>query len=146
MTLPLPSEDSLNSKFELPAPPDLLRRFVPLPYRGTWLIDSVMFEVETNRKELLRRFRLDAARNAETAIRLKVVVDPEMEAANEGVCLILDSGQMCWGNVYGTRFGFDRASGELFIFVPEALIHEFKPILEELLHQTEPILADATQL
>ena len=142
MTLPLQFEISSSSKLDLPLPPDLLRRFVALQYRGTWSIAGVAFDVETNREVLLQSFPLQPGAAGTSSVRLRVVVDPDLEPANDSAPLIIHSPQLCWAHIYGLLFVFDRASGEAFIFVPEAQVQAFRPTFEELLRRAEPILAD----
>lgn len=139
MTLLLPSKSSSNSKFELPSPPDLLRRFVALPHRGTWSVDGVTFEVATNREELLQSFPSHSgSAKLKPSVRLKVVVDPDISHMNDDSLLIMDLGQMRWGTVCGGLFVFDRGKGEAFIFVPEVCLRAFKPIFQELFSRIEP--------
>ncbi len=142
MTLPLASEDSSNSNVELPPLPDLLRRFVALPCHGTWFIAGVTFEVATNRQELLQSFPLQLATEVGNGVLLKVIVDPDMPSCDDSPAHVIDSGQLCWGNLNGTLFSFDRARGESIVFLPETRMHEFKALLEEFLSVAVPILAD----
>lgn len=133
MTLPLPFEDSSSSNFVLPPPPDLLRRFVALPFRGTWVVAGVLFEVTTNREDLLLSFPLRSEPVGGAPVELSVFVDPDIPPANGGACFILNTGQMCWGRAFGSLFSFDWSRRESFIFIPEAGLTNFKDALEEVL-------------
>lgn len=141
MTLPLVSETLSSSKFELPLPPDLLRRFVACPHRGSWSIAGVLFDVETNCEALLRSFALQQTLNAETSVQLKVIVDPDIPLINDGYSFLIDSGEVCWGCVGGLLFAFDRDLGEFFLFVPKTQVESFSGMFQELLHAAEPILS-----
>src|SRR5581483_9521330 len=101
MMLPLAFETSSSSKLDLPPPPDLLRRFVACPHRVTWHMAGVMFDVETNREDLLKLFPRCRRSKTDVGIRLRIIVDPDIPAGDDRERFILHSGEVCWGYING---------------------------------------------
>ena len=113
--------------------PDLLRRFVELPYRTTWQIHNIVVKVETNDEELSRAF-VKACNEPEDLvppIRLKAVVDPDLPSVPGTRQILVDASDVLWGRSAQMFFALDREMREATIFMNHFSVLKFTELLQE---------------
>lgn len=126
------------------AVPDLLRRFVATPHRAILVLGSHFAEIETNNQELLRWIPAQAINGDGDSpqVRVKVIVDPELQLADNSAAMILDTGAVLWGRSPEMLFAADCQAQTVQVFMtkPEtgALRDFVRNVLCELLLPPSP--------
>ncbi len=104
--------------------PDLLRRFVSTPHRTTLVMGSHIASVETNSEELLRSIPAPAGDIGENGLRLrvKVIVDPDLQLTDNSAPIIMDAGAVLWGRAPNMLFAADcqAQTVQVFMRTPES--------------------------